>query len=203
MAQTTKEIAQMINGLHLTTLKDSIIASKKSSAKNLPSKKADIINRYQETVVEFGVENFVQKIDDILKDALSNAGVTGGKEDLQKHITGDGLEKYLQKCDKSLLNQYQAKLGLDASENPKELAKQIEDEIVLNGMKLFLSALKVDILKKYCEELELSKKPGLKKERLVDRLMVHTFQLEPQFPDKDGVEEKKSKRSKEKKRRFR
>jgi len=204
MAQTTKEIGQMINGLNLSTLKDSITASKKGTAKNLPSKKADIINKYQETVVEFGVENFVTKIDDALKDALSNAGITGGKEELQKHITSDGLEKYLQKCDKSLLNQYQTKLGLDASENSKELAKQIEDEIVLNGMKLFLSALKVDILKKYCEELELPRKAGLKKEHLVDRLMVHTFQLEPQFPDADEkgekTEEKKtSKRSKEKK----
>jgi len=159
MAQTTKEIGQMINGLNLSTLKESILASKKGSSKNLPTKKADIINRYQETVVEFGVENFVSKInDDLLKEALSGAGVTGGKEDLEKHVTGEGLEKYLQKCDKSLLNQYQAKLGLDASDNPKELAKQIEDEIVLNGMKLFLSALKVDILKKYCEELELPKK---------------------------------------------
>jgi len=146
----TKEIGQMINGLNLQTLRDSITTAKKGTSKNLPSnaKKADIINRYQDTVVEYGVENFIVKINDVIKDALTSAGITGAKVELQKHITSEGLESYLQKCDKALLTQYQVKLGLDETSNTTELAKQIEDEIVLNGMKHFLGALKVDTLKK-------------------------------------------------------
>jgi len=86
------------------------------------------------------------------------------------------LNSVLRKSDEDLLKKFSAALGLE-DETSSDYAKKIEDEVMLIGMEGFLQSLNPELLRRHCVELSLTK-TGVKSD-LVEKLMVHIFELEP------------------------
>jgi len=89
-----------------------------------------------------------------------------------------GLDNFFNQCEEDLLAKFCENLGLHEVSAKKEMVEQLADEVILTGMKAFLTKLSVPILRRYAEEFQL-KVPKGTKVRLVEAIMVHIFELEP------------------------
>jgi len=137
------------------------------------------------------VESFVVKLKDgdvkLSCKALGTSDET--KEALSAAAKAIGISAFIEKADDSLLNSFCETLGLETSSR-EEMMKQIADEVMLTGMESFLHKLTAPLLKSHCSEMSISQS-GTKKE-LIERLMVHIFELEPL----DNEKTKKTKKTK-------
>eukprot|EP01116_Phalansterium_solitarium_P024351 TRINITY_DN88_c5_g1_i1.p1 TRINITY_DN88_c5_g1~~TRINITY_DN88_c5_g1_i1.p1 ORF type:complete len:378 (-),score=140.29 TRINITY_DN88_c5_g1_i1:101-1234(-) len=174
----TFEIASAISGLDDSVLREALEHSRIDPGDNNPAK------RYQLAVLEFGVKKFLGKLD--LETLRATASVlkvdpSSGAEQLReaieakiRHEITDGLTK---KVDDNLLKKFCDVLGLESSGSTDDDVKQIEDEVMLSGTENFLNQLPDTLLKKHCAGLKLQTSGG--RAELVERLMVHMFELEP------------------------
>jgi len=133
-------------------------------------------------VLETGVKNFVGKLaDKDIRAALKALGMeeTDKKKEgktLETALLTSGINGLLNKAEDKLLTTFCETLGLGNSERTA-MIKEIADEVMLTGMESFLNQMSSAILKPHCSELKLALN-GTKKE-MVERLMVHIFELEP------------------------
>jgi len=78
-----------------------------------------------------------------------------------------------------VLNQFCEILGLPIKSQVGDMIKSIADEIMLSGSEELFSQFPEQLLISFLVDLELTFKPNDKKEKLVDCIMVHAFELEP------------------------
>jgi len=202
MSKQTSEIAKAIGGLSEGTLK----ASLEQLAATLPAlkdkqleslSKDDLLQRYQEAVLDVGLYNFVDKLNSSdLKSSCATLGLEQKddeecKKELKEKLEGSkgGINGLIEKADESLLKKFCATLGLEPDDKD-DMIKQIADEVMLTGMESFLNKLTTPNLKGHCSEMKLS--TGGNKSQMVERLMVNIFELEPL----EGEESKSKEKSK-------
>jgi len=190
---STAEIEKAIANLEEPTLKSTLTAV---DADNSGDRSA-LVKKYQQAVLAIGRISFVSKLrpEDVATGTTA-VGVEGKKEDFENFLVGDGgLEVLLSKSSDDLLKKFCSTLGLD--EAPREaMEKQIADEIMLTGTEQFLNKLSVQLLKEHCVAIKLPS-TGNKKD-IVERLMVHIFELEPLEEPEIIKEPKKAKKPKDK-----
>jgi len=196
----TSEIATATKVLSVQTLGDVL----KQSGKEVPEDKETLLAGYLSTVLNEGLKNFLHKLSGkTLKDTCksfelkSNASDTQLQKSLGQALVDKGISGLLSKVDLALLKNYSSLLGLDSTDNEEELKKQVSDEVMLTGMESFLNTLSLPLLKAHCTEMNLDFKSSPQKKDLVDKLMVHIFELEPLEETKK--EKEKSPKTKEKK----
>jgi len=204
MSKQTSEIAKAIGGLSEGTLK----ASLEQLAATLPAlkdkqleslSKDDLLQRYQEAVLDVGLYNFVDKLNSSdLKSSCATLGLEQKDDEeckklLKEKLEGSkgGINGLIEKADESLLKKFCATLGLEPDDKD-DMIKQIADEVMLTGMESFLNKLTTPNLKGHCSEMKLS--TGGNKSQMVERLMVNIFELEPL----EGEESKSKEKSKSK-----
>jgi len=188
----TDEIKNTLKHLTLATLEETL----KSVHENAKGEKNVLTERYENAVLDTAIGEFLRKLKaKDTKTLCKIVGVdeksddTGALKDGCKRIGINGL---LDKTDDTMLETFCQLLSLETKDKD-DMKKQIEDEVILTGMEAFLTKLSVPILKKHCSELELG--AAQNKKQLVDRLMVHMFQLEP---IKDNSKTKKEDKEKDK-----
>jgi len=200
---STQEIAKAVQNLEVKTLQEAL---KAVGAKTDATEKDKLIEAYQNSVLETGLKNFVAKLND--KDVEISCQALGvevpsnkkeAKKTLEESLLNGGITTLLAKAEEKLLHTYCDTLGLQQS---SAMSKEIADEVMLTGMERFLNQLNNTNLKAHCVELKLTS-TGSKKD-LVERLMVHIFELEPLDEDdkekpKDGKKDKKDKSPKKEK----
>ncbi len=147
------------------------------------NKKPVCLQRIGNKVLEIGLRDFLEGLSPkCIEESCKAAKLSIGKRSkdittkLGNAILQQNLDEFLQECSKDLLSQYCTVLLLDQSTKENMIA-QIADEIMLTGSKKFLHTLTLPLLKKWCTSMG-QKTQGTKKD-LVERLMVHIFELEP------------------------
>jgi len=190
---STAEIAKAVQNLDAKTIQKALTAI------GTEVEGKDLVGSYQNAVLKTGIKNFVGKLSD--KDLKAASKVLGLEEESKKEegkaaleeglLVGSGLNGLLTKADDDLLCTFCDTLGLTKSEKTA-MIKEIADEVMLTGMESFLNSLKLDILRPHCSELKLP--TGGAKKDLVERLMVHIFELEPL---EEGEKEKEKEAKKE------
>jgi len=197
----TTEIAKAIKNLAAETLKNSLKAVEEDAA----GEKDELQNGYQNAVLNVGVRGFIAKLKEsgakASLQALGKTGVEGKTLDelkaaLSEALTGAGIHGLIDKAGEDLLKQYCETLGLEASDR-EDMIKQIADEVMLTGMESFLNKLTLPILKSHCTEMSLTTNGS--KKILVERLMVHIFELEPLEEEKENGKAKPKKDKKKEK----
>ena len=138
--------------------------------------KDELLERYKKKVIDVGFLKFLKKIkikerEEILK-YLNIEYRKNWKEELYKI----GIFNLMETVNESILKKFCHIVGLECSEK-QSMIEQLIDEIILNGMELFLSQLSVILLKNHCSQLSLLTSGS--KDDLVERLMVSIFELEP------------------------
>jgi len=203
----TEEISKTIAQLRFETIRESLKFAKCKSQGAKPV----LVKNYEGAVLDVGIEKFVSRLpDDVVATTAKLLNVEPGanqslKDGLTENIQAAGLSTVLGKSEEDLLKKFSSALGLE-DETP-EYAKKIEDEVMLIGMEGFLQNLNPELLRKHCVELNLTKSGS--KNDLVERLMVHIFELEPldtkkettPAPDKTTDKEKEEAKPKENKKR--
>jgi len=200
MAESS-EIATATKVLSTQTLGDVL----KQFGKDSIGEKDTLLARYQSTVLNAGLENFLLKLSgENLKDTCKSFELKSNGTEKQLHktlkqaLSDKGINDLLSKVDLDLLKRYSTLLALDRTDNGEELKKQVSDELMLTGMESFLNKLTLALLKAHCSEMNLEFKSNAQKKELVDKLMVHIFELEPLPEDASKVKDK-SPKTKEKK----
>jgi len=198
----TTEIAKAIKNLASETLK----ASLKAVQEDASGEKDELQNGYQNAVLNVGVKGFISKLkEDSAKSSLQVLGKANAEgktlDELKISLgeillTGSGIHGLIDKAGEALLKQYCETLGLEASDRD-DMIKQIADEVMLTGMESFLNKLNLPILKLHCTEMGLTT-TGTKK-ALVEKLMVHIFELEPLEDEKENGKTKPKKDKKKEK----
>jgi hypothetical protein len=190
---STDEIAKTITLLNTETIKDAL----KQSGSKASGQKQQLVKHYETAVMDVGIEKFVERLNpEQIEMTAKLLSVEKGenqtlKEALVEAAQSKGVDHLLGTSDMEMLRVFSTAMGLELSEDKKEMEKQIADEVMLTGMEGFLNKLNQAVLKKHCTELKL-KATGVKKD-LVERLMVHIFELEPL-----GEAEKAEKENKQK-----
>jgi len=190
---STAEIAKAVQNLDAKTIQKALTAI------GTEVEGKDLVGSYQNAVLKTGIKNFVGKLSE--KDLKAASKVLGLQEESKKEegkaaleeglLVGSGLNGLLTKANDDLLCTFCDTLGLTKSEKTA-MIKEIADEVMLTGMESFLNSLKLDILRPHCSELKLP--TGGAKKDLVERLMVHIFELEPL---EEGEKEKEKEAKKE------
>jgi hypothetical protein len=184
---STKEIEKAAQNLEESTLKDSL---NKVQGKTVKGDKSQLVEKYQNAVVETGLKNFVGKLQaEDLKASCEAIGLTVEKDDkamkkaLEEAVLGTGISGLISKVDDKLLKSFCDTLGLEVSPKPA-IEKEIADEgtftlvflradvisVMLTGMEQFLNDLTSPLLKAHCSELGLDDSGG--KKDMVDRYVL-------------------------------
>jgi len=204
---STAEIAKAVGHLQDRTLRDALA----TVGKEPQGERETLLKQYQNAVLDVGVENFISKLQ---KSALINScqvlNIPGSTSDQQTNPTeksndeelerlrsllsstavAKGISTLLSVAETSLLTSFCETLGLESSDR-EDMIKQIADEVMLTGMECFLNKMSLALLKSHCSEMEQTS-TGTKPD-LVERLMVHIFELEPLDEDNAKTAEKKMK----------
>jgi len=107
---------------------------------------------------------------------LEHKNEDAARQALEDHLKDAGIGGLIDKADEELLKNFCETLGLESTDRV-DMIKQIADEVMLTGMESFLNKLNLPVLKSHCMEMELLASGT--KIQLVERLMVHIFELEP------------------------
>lgn len=184
-APQTDEISKTIAQLTTDTIRDSLKQAKRKSQGN----KAILVKNYETAVLDVGIEVFIARLSaDLIATSAKAVELDESKlgpnqtlkQGLTELVQTKGLSSMLGKADEDLLKKFNQALGLEV-EDTTDAAKKIADEVMLVGMEGFLKKLSQAILKKHCDELKLPKSGTAG--NLVERLMVHIFELEPLVND--------------------
>jgi hypothetical protein len=195
---STQDIIKAFNHLEASTLKAAVkqVHGKESSSND----KKELVEEYQNAVLDAGLENFAKKLSpEDLKTSCSSLGLEVNEDSkkniktIEEGLLGTGINGLIAKADEKLLKKYCETLGLEKADK-ESMIKEIADEVMLTGMETFLQLLTTPVLRSHCEELKLNS-TGNKKE-LVERLMVHIFELEPLNETKDDSKEKTTNKEK-------
>jgi len=188
---STQEIEKAIANLTEDTLRSAL----KLFQEETTGDRKTLLSRYQEVVLRVGLKNFLGKLKEKEIKNACKAVALDGSSDMKANIQSledklsEGVTGLLDKADEDLLKMFCKTLGLESSDRA-DMIKQIADEVMLTGMESFLNKLTSAILKSHCTEMTLPSTGS--KNQLVEKLMVHIFELEP-------LEEEKSKSKKDKK----
>jgi len=192
---STQEIDKAIEKLDITTLKESLITLKVPC----DSEKDILRQRYQESVLTVGLKNFIHKLKPIdIQNVCKAMKIPDSEKEVMEALEDvaikNGINGLVEAVDGDLLKNFCETLGLDCSD-ATDMKKQIADEVMLTGMESLLNRLSKILLQKHASEMGI-KSSGEKKE-LVERLMVHIFELEPlEEIEKTKIKPKKEKKKK-------
>jgi len=188
----TTEIEKAIKKLSEGTLKDVL----KQFGSEASGSKDELLKKYQSNVVKVGLKNFLGKLskEDIesTRKALKVKTDENDKklvEAIEEHLT-DEIPSLLDNSSDELLTSFCKTLNLDPSERAN-MVKHISDELLLTGMESFLKRLPLNILKAHANEMNLTSSGN--KSQVVERLMVHIFELEPLVEETESGDKKKGK----------
>jgi len=194
------EINTALNKLSLATLKDSLKGNKNMDDKDKNALLAIYKDQlFRKTSVDFLnkiAEKEHKEICELLKVKTSTK-----KKDLEAIIDNlakdQDLKNMLNSSSNDLLKTFGTVLGLehDTSKSTKEdIVNGISEEILLSGMKSFLTSLHSSALKAHCTDLSVSNTG--KKNDLVESLMNCIFDLE-ETPKEKAAEKETASSSKE------
>lgn len=128
---TTPEIEKAANKLQSSTLKNSL----KVFDVNTNGDKEELVKKYNNTVLEVGLKNFVSKLKD--KDVKasckainlepSSSDAKGLRKALEEAVLKNGIKYLLNKADEGLLTNFCVTLALESPDQDSKV-KEIEDE---------------------------------------------------------------------------
>jgi len=179
----TSEIRKSLKSLKKKLLKK--ILKKLNANEHLKDKtKRELSEVFQRTVIQIGIQDFVGRLDHSqLENACEGCGIQiASKENLVEHIKKIGMLKFQQTLNLKIIQSFCEILGLEVSPNEEEMAKLVDDEVMLTGMNRILKSLDKKLLKKFCKSLRLETDGS--EEEIVDRIMCDVFELEPAFGKK-------------------
>jgi len=190
------EINTALNKLSLATLKDSLKGNKNIDDKDKNALLAIYKDQlFRKTSVDFLnkiAEKEHKEICELLKVKTSTKKKDG--EAIIDNLAKDqDLKNMLNSSSNDLLKTFGTVLGLehDTSKSTKEdIVNGISEEILLSGMKSFLTSLNSPALKAHCTDLSVSNTG--KKADLVESLMNCIFDLSPEETAKEKAAEKET-----------
>lgn len=203
---STDEIAKTIALLKVNTIQDALKQAG-SAAANSKASKQDLIKLYETAVMDVGIEKFIHRVNEelVTKTAklLGADAANQGRSAVIANVQSVTIQSLLSQASLELLKDYGTEMGLETTNDKKEMEQSIADEAMLTGMEGFLHKLNPATLKRHC--LELSLDGNGDKRDLVERLMVHIFELEPLNPPSSApstkAEEEEEAKPKENKKR--